>query len=77
MNLVEAVYNDLLQLKTANKLNSLEMPKQIFLLLDPFSVDNDCLTPTAKLKRNIAKIKFKPEIEKMYQAGALNFKKSA
>jgi long-chain acyl-CoA synthetase len=46
-------------LAVANKFNSLEKPKQICLLADPFTVESDILTPTMKLKRNIAK--------KMYQ----------
>jgi len=55
-----------MKLATANKLNSLEKPKQITLLMDPFTIESDLLTPTMKLKRNIAKDKFKEEINKMY-----------
>jgi len=36
------------------KFNPLERPKQIVLMLEPFSVENDMLTPTFKLKRNVA-----------------------
>ena len=53
-----AIYQDLLKLASDNKLNSLEKPKQITLLNDPFTVENDLLTPTLKLKRNVAKIRF-------------------
>jgi long-chain acyl-CoA synthetase len=38
-----------------NKLSSLEKPKDIYLSGDPFSIENDQLTPTFKLKRNQAK----------------------
>ena len=34
--------------------------------MDPFTVESDILTPTMKLKRNIAKDKFKEQIYKMY-----------
>ena len=42
------------------KLNSLEKPKEIFIATEAFSVENDILTPTFKLKRNVGK--------KVYQA---------
>jgi len=48
------IYKDMIRLADANKFNSLEKPKQIYLLKDPFSQD-ELLTPTMKLKRNIAK----------------------
>jgi long-chain acyl-CoA synthetase len=57
-----------MKLATANKLNSLEKPKQITLLMDPFTIESDLLTPTMKLKRNIAKDKFKEQIIKMYES---------
>ena len=39
----------------------------IHVVSDPFSVDNDLLTPTFKLKRNIAKNTYKEQIDKMYE----------
>ena len=53
----QEVYDDLIRLAVGNKFNSLEKPKQIYLLKDPFTVEDDFLTPTMKLKRNIAKQK--------------------
>jgi len=50
----QMIYKDMIRLADANKFNSLEKPKQIYLLKDPFSQD-ELLTPTMKLKRNIAK----------------------
>jgi long-subunit acyl-CoA synthetase (AMP-forming) len=44
-----------LRLAKENNFNSLEKPKQIMLLKDPFTVESDILTPTFKLKRNVAK----------------------
>lgn len=46
---------DINQLKTANKMTSLEVPKDIFITSDGFTMENNLLTPTFKLKRNIAR----------------------
>jgi len=53
------VQDDLEQLGKAQKLSGLERPKDIFLEKIPFSVENNLLTPTFKLKRNIAKVHYK------------------
>jgi long-chain acyl-CoA synthetase len=50
------------------KLNSLEKPKKIYMSSDPFSVENDILTPTFKLKRNVAKKVYQSQIDEMYTA---------
>jgi len=47
-------------------LNSLETPKEFKLFLDPFTVENDLLTPTMKLKRNIARQQFAETIKELY-----------
>ena len=52
---VDLVLADINRLAVLNKFNSLEKPKQIMLLKDPFTIDSDILTPTLKLKRNVAK----------------------
>ena len=52
---IQTVYDDLMRLANSNKFNSLEKPKQISLLMEPWTIENDILTPTMKLKRNIAK----------------------
>jgi len=44
-----------MKLAASNKFNSLEKPKAIKLILDPWTQENDMLTPTFKLKRNVAK----------------------
>lgn len=62
-----AVYDDLWALADTNKFNPLERPKQIMLLSDPFTIENDFLTPTMKMKRNIAKIKLEREIDDLYK----------
>ena len=65
-DLRQLVYDDLMVLAKANKFSSLEKPKQITLLADPFTIDNDILTPTMKLKRNNAKKMLQQDIDKMY-----------
>jgi len=49
-----------------HSLNSLEKVRDIYLTAEPFSVENNVVTPTFKIKRNIAKVYFKEAIEKMY-----------
>ncbi|KAL1921580.1 uncharacterized protein VTP21DRAFT_11296 [Calcarisporiella thermophila] len=59
-------------LKTANKLakeeglKGFELVRNVHLHPDMFSIENDLLTPTFKLKRQQAKDFFKEEIERMY-----------
>jgi long-chain acyl-CoA synthetase len=51
----------------AAKLAGFEIAKAVHLIPEPFSVDNDLLTPTFKLKRHHAKKYFKTEIANMYK----------
>jgi len=53
-------------LATSRQLNSLEMPKDIYITLDAFSVENDILTPTFKLKRNVGAKYWKAQIDGLY-----------
>ncbi|KAF0449735.1 acetyl-CoA synthetase-like protein [Gigaspora margarita] len=50
----------------ANDLKGFENVKNIHLTPEQFSLQNDLLTPTFKLKRHQAKIMFQKEIEKLY-----------
>ena len=59
------------QVAKAQKFNSLEKPKRIYLTKEPFSVENDMLTPTCKMKRNVAKKVYETQIEEMYAALAV------
>ena len=49
------------------KFNSLEIPKQIHLSHDLFTVENDLLTPTMKSKRHVMRKHFEQEIKQMYE----------
>lgn len=49
-----------------NDIKGFEIVKKIHLCKEPFSVENNLLTTTMKIRRHIAKKYFKKEIEKMY-----------
>ena len=61
------VYDDILRLSKENKLSGLERPADIHLTLDAFTAENDILTPTFKLKRNIGKQVYQEQIDTMYK----------
>ena len=54
-DLIQVVYDDVIKLSIESMLNSLEKPKQIHLVYDPWTDVMGILTPTSKLKRNAAK----------------------
>ena len=47
-------------------LKGFELPKKIHLCKEPFSVENQIITPTMKIRRHIAKKHFGAEIKKLY-----------
>ncbi len=47
-------------------LTSLEKIKRVYLTSQPFTVENDLITPTFKIKRNIARKAFAEQIAAMY-----------
>ena len=51
----KVVMDDLEQLGKSNKLSTLEKPKDVILTTEPFTIENNILTPTFKLKRNVAR----------------------
>jgi len=61
------VYDDMIRLATENKCSSLEKPKEILLTGEAFSIENEILTPTFKLKRNIGRAVYKAQIDEMYE----------
>jgi long-chain acyl-CoA synthetase len=48
------VLDNLMDLAKSNKFSGLEKVKKIHLTLEPFTIENDILTPTMKIKRNVA-----------------------
>jgi len=63
----KAVLDSMLELAKVNKFSGLEKIKKIHCASEPFTIENEILTPTMKIKRNIAKDVYKAEIEKMYE----------
>jgi len=51
--------DDLERLGKEKKLSSLEKPKDVYITIEPFSIENNILTPTFKLKRNIGRDVYK------------------
>ena len=58
-------------LQESNKkaISRAQMVQNFYLMPEDFSVENDCLTPSLKLKRKVASKKYEKEIEQMYSAG--------
>jgi len=50
-----------------NKFNSYERVRSVKLLIDPFTIENELLTPTLKLKRPQAAKKFRDHLDQMYE----------
>lgn len=63
----QAVLDDLCALAVGAKFNSLEKPCQLCLLEEPFTIENEFLTPTMKMKRNVAKVKLADKIKELYE----------
>ena len=66
-DLKKVISDDMLRLSKEKKLTSLEKPKQFILWHEPCSIENNLITSTFKLKRNVAKDHFKPQIDVMYE----------
>jgi long-chain acyl-CoA synthetase len=66
-DLHKAILDNLLELAKVNKFSGLEKIKKIYVTSEPFSIENEILTPTMKIKRNIAKDVYKDKIDKMYE----------
>jgi long-chain acyl-CoA synthetase len=56
----------------AHKFNSYERVKALHLDLDPFTIENEMLTPTLKLKRPPAAKRFRKQIDELYAEVAAN-----
>eukprot|EP01012_Entosiphon_sulcatum_P032260 TRINITY_DN41048_c0_g1_i1.p1 TRINITY_DN41048_c0_g1~~TRINITY_DN41048_c0_g1_i1.p1 ORF type:complete len:728 (+),score=132.01 TRINITY_DN41048_c0_g1_i1:30-2186(+) len=76
----KAILDDIAKHGKEAKLNGFELVKDIVLDAQPFSMDNDLLTPTFKLKRAEAKKYYAKHLESMYRrvpggvAGKLDLK---
>ena len=58
-------------MKKASNLTGLEIPKRFYFTREEFTLENNLLTPTMKLKRNDAKKKYYDQIKEMYDGAKL------
>ena len=65
--LKQEIGKDMARLAKDKKLSSLEKPKEFILHPELFSIENNMLTSTFKMKRNVAKEVMKPMIDEMYE----------
>lgn len=61
------IMKEIKKVSKMNKLHGYEIPKAIHVEADPFSVENELLTPSFKLKRNVALDKFKTVMAALYK----------
>jgi long-chain acyl-CoA synthetase len=63
---VERLLNEINTFSRKGGLFGFEIPRAIFLTPTPFTIESDLLTPTMKLKRYDAKLRFQAEITRLY-----------
>ncbi|KAK6583680.1 hypothetical protein PZA11_003410 [Diplocarpon coronariae] len=61
-----AVVKELDRIGKNNNFNAWERVRKVHLEIEPFTTENELLTPTLKLKRPQSAKKFRPEIDQMY-----------
>ncbi|PCH38260.1 long-chain-fatty-acid-CoA ligase [Wolfiporia cocos MD-104 SS10] len=62
-----AVLAELTKQAQAAQLKGFEMIKRIYVTMEPFTVDNGCLTPTFKMRRKETYTKYKEELDALYE----------
>ena len=65
--IIKTLIKDLDRIAEKKKLQGFEKIKGIYLATEPFTVENDLLTPTLKLKRAEASKAFRKEINELYK----------
>ena len=66
-DLKEEIIKEIDSFGRKNGLKGFEIPKKVHLFKDEFSVENQIITPTMKIRRHIAKNIFEKEINDMYE----------
>ncbi|VDM41763.1 unnamed protein product [Toxocara canis] len=64
--LKKIVFEDIIEAGKKGGLNSLELVKDIYLSAEPFTIDNDLMTPTMKCKRPQIQKRFRQQLQQMY-----------
>ena len=65
-DLIKDILNEIDDFSRQNDIKGFEIIKKVYLSKEAFTVDNNLLTTTLKIRRHIAKKHFLKEIEKMY-----------
>src|SRR5208282_5266235 len=65
--IIKQLLKDLDHIAERKKLQGFEKIKAIYLATEPFTVENDLLTPTMKLKRVEATKAFRRELDELYK----------
>jgi long-chain acyl-CoA synthetase len=65
-DLKKAILDSMIEIAKVKKLTGLEKPKDLFLTTEAFSIENNILTPTFKLKRNVARQIYDAQVKEMY-----------
>jgi long-chain acyl-CoA synthetase len=63
----KAILHDLDKIGRKNKFTGYERVRNVFLFLEPFSIENELLTPTLKLKRPQTAKKYRADLDKLYE----------
>lgn len=74
---IKAVLRDLDAIGKKSKFNSYEKVKAVQMLVEPFTIENELLTPTLKLKRPQTAKKYRAELDRMYADVVANEKPRA
>jgi len=65
--IIKMILDDMNEVGKTNKIRGFESLAAIVLSVTPFSVENDLLTPTFKLKRPQAKKAFQAQLDALYK----------
>jgi len=65
-SIVDAIQKDLEKVGKKNKFAGYEKVKALHLAVEPFTIDNETLTPTLKLKRPVAKKLYRGILDELY-----------
>jgi len=74
-DLITRVQKSITRVADEHDLSPLERPKELKLLKDPFTPENNLMTPTMKIKRNVAVKVYEKDIEYLYALEANRNKK--
>ncbi|XP_055355751.1 long-chain-fatty-acid--CoA ligase 1-like [Paramacrobiotus metropolitanus] len=64
----QRIIDELTRVAKEAQLRSYEIPKNIHLLDEPFSVENGCITPSQKTQRDSVRVRYRDQIAALYTA---------